>query len=100
MSNAFFLMMVACIGLSPHTVKAQQSFYGYVCTDDCSGHEAGYNWAAENGVTDPTQCGGNSQSFIEGCEAFAIQNDDLNSDEDAPSAEVEDYEDYSEDGDE
>ena len=41
------------------------------CTSDCGGHNAGWAWAEENGVTDPGECGGNSQSFIEGCEAFA-----------------------------
>ena len=48
----------------------------YGCTQDCSGHEAGVAWADENGITDPSDCGGRSQSFIEGCEAFAeeVQN--------------------------
>jgi hypothetical protein len=47
------------------------TFMGYSCTDDCSGHEAGYNWAEENGIDDPDDCGGNSDSFIEGCQAYA-----------------------------
>ena len=42
----------------------------YVCTDDCSGHEAGFSWGQENDLTDASECSGNSQSFIEGCEAF------------------------------
>lgn len=50
-------------------------FHGYACTDDCSGHEAGYEWAEENSITDPDECGGNSQSFIEGCEAWAEANE-------------------------
>lgn len=41
------------------------------CTGDCSGHEAGYDWAKEKGITDPGDCGGKSRSFIEGCEAYA-----------------------------
>ncbi len=41
------------------------------CTGDCSGHEAGYEWAEEKGISDPSDCGGNSESFIEGCEAYA-----------------------------
>jgi len=41
------------------------------CTDDCSGHEAGYEWAEDQGITDSDDCGGNSNSFIEGCEAYA-----------------------------
>ncbi len=43
----------------------------YVCTEDCSGHEAGFTWAQQNDIADASDCGGNSQSFIEGCEAFA-----------------------------
>lgn len=50
---------------------ASASFMGYPCTVDCSGHEAGYQWAEDNGVGDPSDCGGNSSSFIEGCEAYA-----------------------------
>ncbi len=41
------------------------------CTGDCSGHDAGFEWAEENGISDPDDCGGNSNSFIEGCEAYA-----------------------------
>jgi hypothetical protein len=41
------------------------------CTDDCSGHEEGFQWAQNNDVTDSSECSGNSNSFIEGCEAFA-----------------------------
>jgi hypothetical protein len=43
----------------------------YGCTSDCSGHDAGYRWADENQIFDPAACGGNSQSFIEGCMAYA-----------------------------
>lgn len=46
------------------------------CTIDCSGHQAGYDWAAENGITEPEDCGGNSQSFIEGCESFGQEYQD------------------------
>lgn len=49
------------------------SFEEYGCTEDCSGHEAGYVWAEEKGITDPDDCGGKSWSFIEGCRAFAEQ---------------------------
>ena len=41
------------------------------CTQDCSGHEAGFEWAKEQGVSDPSECGGDSDSFIEGCVTFA-----------------------------
>jgi hypothetical protein len=55
------------------TIPAYSSstFMGYPCTADCSGHEAGYKWAEEKGIDDPDDCGGNSDSFIEGCQAYA-----------------------------
>jgi len=43
------------------------------CTQDCSGHDAGFEWARDRGITDESECGGNSQSFIEGCEEYARQ---------------------------
>jgi hypothetical protein len=55
-----------------------QEEYGYFgdseCTDDCSGHKAGWNWAEEKGITDPENCGGKSSSFIEGCMDYASEN--------------------------
>lgn len=45
-------------------------FMGSPCTDDCSGHEAGYQWAEEKDIDDPDDCSGNSNSFVEGCKAF------------------------------
>ncbi|MBO6540186.1 MAG: hypothetical protein JJ969_12390 [Rhizobiaceae bacterium] len=49
-------------------------FMGYRCTQDCSGHRAGYDWAAKNGIVDRDQCGGNSKSFVEGCWAYLDAN--------------------------
>lgn len=37
------------------------------------GHSAGYEWAQENEVDN---CGGNSNSFIEGCEEYLYQRDE------------------------
>lgn len=51
-----------------------KTFHGYECTEDCSGHEAGYEWAEENDVDDTYDCDGNSQSFNEGCEAYVEEN--------------------------
>lgn len=45
-------------------------------TPDCAGHNAGYDWAEENGITDPSDCGGKSESFIEGCETYANEQSD------------------------
>jgi hypothetical protein len=43
-----------------------QSFAG-------EGHDAGEEWAEENGITDAYDCGGNTNSFIEGCEDYVNQ---------------------------
>lgn len=51
-------------------VSSTESFYGYACKGDCSGHKAGYKWASDKGITNSSDCGGNSQSFIEGCQAY------------------------------
>lgn len=52
-----------------------QSFGGYPCTDDCSGHEAGYEWADRNGIDTVDDCAGNSNSFNEGCRAYVEESD-------------------------
>jgi hypothetical protein len=41
--------------------------------DEGSGHYAGYDWAERTGSG---TCGGNSQSFIEGCEEYQRQEDE------------------------
>lgn len=58
---------------APNAVVLPSSgrFAGYPCTVDCSGHKAGYAWAARRGIDDPDNCGGNSPSFIEGCRVYA-----------------------------
>ncbi len=57
-----------------------QTFKGSACTGDCSGHEAGYDWAEEKGIDDPSDCGGNSNSFIEGCQSYAEEQQGLSDD--------------------
>lgn len=50
--------------------SSDSEFHGYDCTQDCSGHEAGYRWAEEHDLTDEDDCDGKSESFIEGCKAY------------------------------
>jgi hypothetical protein len=48
------------------------TFGGYECTEDCSGHAAGYKWAEEKGLEDPDSCPtGHGNSFYEGCLAHS-----------------------------
>jgi len=71
---------------SPSVVPVR-TFHGYVCTEDCSGHQAGYDWATDRGITDPDICGGASNSFIEGCRAAAGEHGDSEEDDDADQSE-------------
>lgn len=43
------------------------------CTSDCSGHEAGFEWAREQGITSEDDCsshGDSEGSFAQGCRAY------------------------------
>lgn len=53
------------------------NFGGYDCTDDCSGHEAGYEWAEEHDITqdDVDNYSGNSDSFREGMQSYIDENE-------------------------
>jgi hypothetical protein len=46
-----------------------REFGGYECTDDCSGHAAGYRWAEAHDISNESNCplNGNATSFYEGC---------------------------------
>ncbi|UDL90279.1 hypothetical protein LGH82_02525 [Mesorhizobium sp. PAMC28654] len=57
-------------------LASAQTFNGYDCTQDCSGHQAGYDWAERNGIESASDCGGNSNSFIEGCQSYVEENAD------------------------
>jgi hypothetical protein len=64
-------LSIAVMVIAPGAYAQDRTFGGYDCTDDCSGHKAGYDWAEANGITDPADCPmGNSQSFYEGCLAY------------------------------
>lgn len=66
---------------------AADTFKGYTCTKDCSGHKAGYAWAQKKGITDPSTCSGHSKSFIQGCRAAAEEAFDPSAIEPAAGAE-------------
>jgi hypothetical protein len=71
---ALALLVAAAFG-NPASA-ADRQFGGNDCSDDWSGHKAGYEWAEAKGITDPTSClnvlirSPNSTSFAEGCETY------------------------------
>ena len=62
----FLLLLLTCASLSANA----QTFRGYECTQDCSGHRAGYAWAKNKRITVESYCTSRSNSFNEGCEAY------------------------------
>lgn len=69
----FFYDNIETFPSDSQTKTRSQSYKSYECTDDCSGHRASYEWARKKGITDSYDCGGNSQSFIEGCKSYASE---------------------------
>ena len=72
------------------TTPNPRTFAGDPCTSDCSGHEAGYNWAEEKGIDDESDCDtagdtSNSPSFAEGCRDFVRGNEPDDRTDDAPN---------------
>jgi len=70
--------------------RTSPTFAGSPCTSDCSGHEAGYNWAEENGIDDEGDCDtagdtSNSPSFAEGCRAYVNENGSTDDTDDDPN---------------
>jgi hypothetical protein len=64
------------------------TFHGDLCTVDCSGHQAGYDWAERHDIDNENNCRGNSDSFIEGCKAYVreqqgVADDDSSADDDS-----------------
>lgn len=59
----------------PHPVEdvgPADLFHGYRCGgDDCRLHQQGYQWGADHKISNPSECRGTSEEFIEGCRAFA-----------------------------
>lgn len=56
-------------------IANDREFHGYGCTQDCSGHEAGYQWAAEQGIDDEGACDNASDSFTEGCLTYVWESE-------------------------
>lgn len=56
------------------TSDSSQIDWNGECTSDCSGHDAGYQWAEENDISDTDSCSTQSDSFNEGCVAFVEEN--------------------------
>ena len=83
MRATLLLALVLATLAFPSAALAEQYFRDHPCTEDCSGHEAGYDWADRKGIEDPDDCGGNSNSFVEGCRAWAEEQAEEQGEDDA-----------------
>jgi hypothetical protein len=77
------------IGLASAAYTYANSFDAYQCSGDCSGHQAGYDWAEQNQIDDESSCSTPSNSFNEGCASYveggagiALADDDDDDDDD------------------
>ncbi len=53
----------------------EYNFHGRTCTNDCSGHKAGWYWSKNKQVTNPIQCNQPySPSFQGGCNTALDKN--------------------------
>ncbi|WP_178083604.1 hypothetical protein [Pseudomonas sp. DY-1] len=71
------LVLLAAFG-----VAHGATFDGNDCLDDCSGHQAGYEWAESNDIDDDSACSTDSPSFNEGCQSFVDGGGGFTEDED------------------
>ena len=64
-------LLVSMLG---STTASADTFDGNPCLGDCSGHQAGYDWAEQNGIDDESSCSTPSASFNQGCESYVEEN--------------------------
>lgn len=89
MNKLFFGLLL--IALTP-TLATAGSFNGYECTEDCSGHEAGYEWAEQNEIGDESDCDTPSNSFTEGCISYVEEQTDEQEEEITEEEDIENSE--------
>lgn len=66
--------MTLLVSVLGSTAATAATFDGYQCKGDCSGHQAGYDWAEQNGIDDESSCSTPSASFNQGCESYVEEN--------------------------
>ena len=68
------LAMTLLVSVLGSTAATAATFDGYQCKGDCSGHQAGYDWAEQNDIDDESSCSTPSASFNQGCESYVEEN--------------------------
>jgi len=63
-------VMALLVSILSSAMASAATFDGNQCLSDCSGHQAGYDWAEQNDIDDENSCSTPSQSFNEGCQSY------------------------------
>jgi hypothetical protein len=88
------LLVGGWIFMTATNPSSAREFGGYECTQDCSGHKAGYEWAEAKEIEDEAKCEAilrrqpNRISFYEGCLVY-VEDPTRGSDEDDDGDEIE-----------
>lgn len=71
--------MALLVSILSNAMASAATFDGNQCLGDCSGHQAGYGWAEQNGIDDESSCSTPSASFNEGCQSYIDENSESSS---------------------
>jgi hypothetical protein len=79
--RSVLLSLVGIVAVA--SAASAREFGGYECSENCSGHAAGYRWAEAHGITSELDCPlrGRAISFYEGCLVY-VQDSDRGADQD------------------
>ena len=85
------MQRLACLFaiLLPTMEASAHDFGGYDCSDNCSGHAAGYRWAEAHGIASEADCPlrGAAFSLSEGCLVY-VEDPTRGADEDDDGEEI------------
>jgi hypothetical protein len=88
-----FAALVAATFMFTSMSAEARTFGDYECTDDCSGHKAGYEWAEVRNTTNEARCEAilrrwpNRNSYYEGCLVY-VEDPTRGADEDDDGDEI------------
>lgn len=71
--------MALLVSILSSAMTSAATFDGNQCLGDCSGHQAGYDWAEQNDIEDESSCSTPSTSFNEGCQSYIDENSSITS---------------------
>jgi hypothetical protein len=65
-----FLAWIGWLALFDARVNAESTYSDICPNEECRIEQAGYEWAAVNGIASEFECDGRALDFIDGCRAY------------------------------